>query len=285
MKKTKKAFPAGTFIATPARIMAILQLCLAFTVLLWNLSQPFMGDHFAIKSKMLLHEYVLGKEAFSTLPIDKQQAVINSYIHLEKQLGTSFWEKLKKSFTRTAFEIPPFERGWLLLSFIIPILLLKKVDGAVKAVWLLPILTSFYCADNWKTGAMPSLTEEEKLFPTENHLVVNYLHEPLSKNIFKQQEQLKNAWEKYLIDIWAKENPSVQAEEFARQLEKGDFAFNLSRVEALHREKRMPVYAKESIVVLAIYVLWNFLFALIATYYRPKGQSNHLLSPHPHIQR
>ena len=59
-KRTKKIYPPGTFIPTPARVCAIIQLCVAFTVLIWNMATPFAGELFNVKSKMILYHDVMG---------------------------------------------------------------------------------------------------------------------------------------------------------------------------------------------------------------------------------
>ena len=56
----RKTFPPGTFIPTSQRLMAIGQLCLVFSLMLWYMIQPFMGEYFALRSRMLLYEYVMG---------------------------------------------------------------------------------------------------------------------------------------------------------------------------------------------------------------------------------
>ena len=59
-RRRKKTFPPGTFIPTPQRLMAIAQLCIAFSLLLWYAMQPFMGEYFDLRSRMLLYEYAMG---------------------------------------------------------------------------------------------------------------------------------------------------------------------------------------------------------------------------------
>ena len=59
--RTPKTFPPGTFLPTPQRIIVILQLCVTFSVILWNVAQPFTGEYFTVRSRMLLYEYLMGK--------------------------------------------------------------------------------------------------------------------------------------------------------------------------------------------------------------------------------
>ena len=119
LSKKKKQFPPGTFIPTPARVAAIIQLCLAFSVILWCAGQPFMGELFAIKSKMILYQSVMGSpdllkkgkddpklaarlernaERFASLPLDQKQQLIRSYEQLHNKAEAPFLTKLWRSY-------------------------------------------------------------------------------------------------------------------------------------------------------------------------------------------
>ena len=63
--RPRKSFPPGTFIPTSQRLMAIGQLCIALSLMLWYMTQPFMGEYFALRSRMLLYEYVMGTSDIS----------------------------------------------------------------------------------------------------------------------------------------------------------------------------------------------------------------------------
>jgi len=280
-KRQKKVYPPGTFIATPARVCAIIQLCIAFTVILWNVAQPFAGDLFTQKSRALLYQDVMGiptdsaaapakqerlqrnKERFNQLPFSQQQRLIKGYEDVQKEMQRPFLGKMKRGFHYLAFEIPRFEQAWLLLSLIIPIMLLKKVEGSQLAVWLLPLLTLCYAVDNRFNGSLPVLSSEERLFPAENILVADYLDEPLSENIFEQSEQLKKAWNLYLVKEWSGNPP--------RQAEDGEFAFTLARIKQrlvdLQKASKSHLFPKESMIALAIYFFWNIFFAYTSTLY------------------
>lgn len=283
-KRQKKEFPPGTFIPMPARLCAIIQLCLAFIVILWNLSQPFMGELFAFKSQILLYQDVMGispkqetvekqarmrhnAERFQALPLEEKQLILKSYQKLEALLERSFFTKMGRSLHILFFEMPTYEQVWLLLSIVLPILLLKRVEGASQAIWLLPLLTSFYAYDNQLFGRPTSPTAEARLFPSEEVIVAHYLSEPLSKNVFGQSEQLLRGWKRYLVKEWTKEQPSSDSLVFNQQAEKGEFLFTLARLKALPAPNKMlssKPPAKEPISLLAVYLFWNFFFAYIA---------------------
>lgn len=259
-QKRKKEFPPGTFIDKPARVMSILQLCLAFTILLWHVSHPFMQELFSLKSKMLIYQNTLDqKELFSALDEPAQKKVLTDYSALQETLSTPFTKKIKQSFRHLFLEIPPFEIAWLLGSVVIPILLLKKIEGATHVVWLLPLLALTYSIDNRLNGYPHFVTAEEKLFPQEELLVQTYVKEPLNRL------NLQKAWELYLIDNWTKELPSHDENHFSKQLEKGQFAFNIARIKAREPLEKKPGFPQEPLFILALYIFWNLYFALVSS--------------------
>lgn len=288
--KKKKQFPSGTFIPTPARVAAIIQLCLAFTVILWSAGQPFMGELFAVKSKLILYQTVLGSQdllkkgkenpqivaklqrnagRFSRLPIDQQHQLVQSYQQLQKTADAPFLSKLGRSISIVAFQIPPFELAWIAFSIIISLLLLLRIEGAMHAVWLLPLIVLIYGIDNHWNGAQPGLAEESKLFPSEEKLVQEFMAEPLSPNIFEQQKQLLLAWKKYLVAEWAHEKSSDDETQFDLQVEKGEQAFTIARLAKLPKDRLIDddalFHRKEPIFLLSFYLLWNLFFAWIVT--------------------
>ena len=270
-KKIKKEFPPGTFIETPVRVMAILQLCLVFTVILWNGSKPFMGEHFAVKSRLLVVENVMAEENqefFTILPEAEKEMILSNYRFLKQKMEAPFSDKLKRAVYDLAVRMPGFERLWIVLGIAIPILLLKKVEGARLAVWLLPAVTLFYCIDNYYYALPQKMPMEASLFPKEQQLVDRYLEKPLSANILEQREQLLLGWKRYLVTEWALEKP--QSEVFDKQVRKGEFAFNVARI-ALQQEEAFlqndglkNKFTKDSLFLLLLYVLWNFALAGLA---------------------
>ena len=261
-KRPKKTFPPGTFIPTPVRIFAILQLCIAFSILLWHASYPFMGELFEVKSKMLIYQAVMGTKdesnriRFGNLPEKEQQKLLEGYQHFQEKLEKTFYEKLKQSLKKI-LNLPTFELAWLFFSVILAIMLLKKIEGAKEALWILPLLVFAYAGEN--RGLSPRiLSDDQKLFPSEELIVEKYLDVPFSQNVFEQKEQLKKGWDAYLIKEWAPEGGNEQD---------GLFAFNLERVKILAREKPVTRTQPDSLSLLAIYLGWNISFALVARQY------------------
>lgn len=280
-KRKKKIFPPGTFIPTPARIMAILQLCIAFSMFLWIVSQPFMGDLFTIKSQMLFYETVMGKkelptagqmqrnaERFMALPATAKDQIETGYNSLKKEMQKPFLKKLKRSAELLFIKTPPFEIAWIFFSILIPILLLIRIEGAVPAVWLLVLMTLGYSVDN-RLYAPSKSSSEAHLFPTESELLQRYVKEPLKPNLFEQESQLRKGWQLFLIDQWAKEPISKNLAQFAMQVEKGEFSFNIARINAMTQiTQALSINAspeKHSLLTLALYMAWNTFMAGVVT--------------------
>lgn len=265
--RKKKYFPPGTFIPTPARIFAILQLCIAFSVICYNIGTPFLEDVFSVREQQFLYDTVINSEYFSLLDVNEADSVMAGYQELLTHGHRSFGTKMAEAFKRVFIQMPPFKIAWLVLSVVIPILLLKKVEGAKHAVWLLPLLTGCYALDNQLFYESAPIKQEILLFPSEETLVREYLGKPLNSSLSSQQEELTRAWNLYLVDEWANEPLSNDPALFQRQVDKGFFAFNLARIEAKRQDQFIkPHYEwKQSPFWLVLYGIWNVVFAVIVT--------------------
>ena len=227
-KRIKKHYPEGTFIPTAPRVCAIIQLCIAFSCILFIFSEPFAGEVFNLKSALLSYQNVMGiktdkirslddieqlkknKIYFQSLPLDQQNKLINEMEAIQKQFDQTIGDKLASIIQIFTLNLTSYELAFILLSIIIPILLLKRVDGATKIVWLLPLLIACYALDNRLYGKPRGIETDLLLFPTEKHLVSNYIKEGLKTNIFDQQKQLSQALKDYLIENFANETPSSE---------------------------------------------------------------------------
>lgn len=285
--RRKKEYPPGTFIPTPARVCAIVQLCLAFAIVLWNMSQPFMGELFAIKSQQLLYQDVMGlsgkaidsperqsrldrnRERFHEIDPGEKQLILDKYERLGQMAGRSFWAKMERSLRIVMVEMPLYERLWLILSFILSVMLLKRVEGARPAIWILPLLAFFYSFDNYLYSPHYGGSADAKIFPKEEIIVSWYVDAPLSSNLLEQKEQLIRGWNRYLIEEWSKVPAPSDPREFAMQAEVGEFMFNVQRLIAYGRPESIisNISYREPMVLLGMYILWNFFFAMMAWHY------------------
>lgn len=268
-KKSKKMDDPEIFLPKPARIAAILQLCIAFSMILWYGSKPFMGELFSIKSELLLYQHVIGlkheghKERFLQLPKPEQEQILFHYAQLQSQLDKPFLAKVKRSLGTLLLDLPPFKMAWIFFSIAIAILLLIRKEGALQAMWILPAFALAYGIDCRLNGTPSSAAWDVNLYPSEQVLIEKYLHEPLNPNVFNQQNQLLKGWELYLILEWAGLTPSPNASEYLEQVAKGDFAFHLNKLKVLMNN---PVDAgkvpQEPFPLLALYLFWNLYFVL-----------------------
>lgn len=278
-------YPVETFIPTSARVCAIIQLCLALMIILWNISLPFMGEIFAFKSQMLFYQDAMGiakstdsaerlarlernKSRFELLPLEEKVQLIQRYKELQHLVQRMFFSKLGRSVHILVYEIPFYEQLWLILSIVIPIMLLKRVEGACQAVWLLPLLTCAYAFNNHRYGQPFAISNEAKLFPTENALIYDYLDEPVDPHFFKQKDQLLRAWKVYLVKEWSAHQASDHYENLSQQAEEGEFAFNIARIKSLLPPSTIIAgkihVQREGIWILAAYLFWNLFFAVTA---------------------
>lgn len=267
------------------RVLAILQLCMAFTLIMGYLGYPFMGELYKHKSDALLYHTVMGnafhteqgtqalkyqeklernRARFLALPQEQQQMLIQAYQQVVNKSESSFLQKIERSFHILAFEIPAFERAWIFFSIIISVFLLMRIEGAAKASWILPLLSLCYAWNNYWHGQNPVEPSDHQLFPSEKFIVENYLQDPLSDKILEQQPQLMLGWKKYLIKEWAKQTPSEDLKVFDLQAEEGEFFFNVARLRLLSEQSSI-VYRfnqRESIGILFLYFIWNLFLAL-----------------------
>ncbi len=284
-KRKKKEFPAGTFIPTKARVLAILQLCLAFTAIVWSAGLPFMGELFDLKSQGFLYQTVMGNEElakqigksqdavylahlqrnknrFAELPLTVQEELVQRYNALQHKANALFTEKLYRSVQILVVETPPFEQAWIAFAIVISLMLLLRIEGALPALWLLPLIVVCYGVDNRLQGKESPKNLDLQLFPKEEVIVKDYLKEPLSQNILQQQQQLMHGWQMYLVQEWAHETPSQDPKLFEQQAEQGEFFFNVARLKIQTENlSSQPLHQKKPLLLILIYFLWNLFFA------------------------
>ncbi len=274
IKRSRKIVSDSQLLPKGMRIVLILQLCFAFCVILNSLSYPFMKNLFDYKEKILLFHQVMGipnseenQKRFSTLQPSERHEIVQNYHRLQGKSNDSFATKTLQAVHILLFELPLFERGWIALSIAIAIALLLRVEGALLAVWLLPIITSFYIYQNYTYGDHARPSEEIQLFPTEQLIVSNYLKEPLSTNIETQREQLLHGWQRYLIQEWAHQDPSTDHQVLLTQYREGEFAFNLARLKIAIKQpdSAHSFNQREAPFKLFLYMLWNLLVPILVT--------------------
>ncbi len=285
-RRVKKVFSPGTFIPFPQRLVAIIQLCLAFSLMIWYMTQPFMGEYFNLRSRMLLYEYVMGtsdalktqvaqetqKGRFEKLSEDERLFVLQDYQSLQKYAARPFIQKIEDGMRVLLLKIPAFEQAWIFFAVVIAILLLLKIEGAQQAAWLLPLLALAYAYDNYLTGNLPQTPSDQLLFPSEQVIVQEYLTEPLSSHLLEQKKQLEKGWHRYLLKNWSTKQEQV--------LEEAEFNFTVARLQLLHQEPLVTslnsFHERVNLFLILLYLAWNTLFAVVVN--RPRKQVLHLYS-------
>lgn len=272
-RRPKKIFPQGTFIPTPQRLLSIIQLCIAFSLMLWYLFQPFMGEYFALRNRMLVYEYAMGTsdvlkarpdqtaklerqaKRFIALPEQEKDDSITDYREIQTYAKRSTLQKIGDGIRKFIVGIPPFEQAWIFFSITISILVLLKIEGARQAVWILPLIVAAYAVDNQLEGKRPYVSPDSQLFPTEETIIHQYLNVPLAQNPMEQKKQLEEGWKRYLVDHWSQKNDEEEAE----------FNFTIARLKLLHTESLDgwlgSFHEKIHPIILACYLLWNLFFA------------------------
>lgn len=274
------ALPTETFIPLKCRVLAIIQLCLAFSLLLWYGGQPFMGEYFQLKSHLLMHEYVLGtssllkseeekeklqrnKLRFVNLSQDDQKIILSDYEKLVRYSNRPFYVKISDGIKTILNKIPPFELAWIIFAIVVSILLLRKQEGGREAAWLLFLITIIYCFNNFFYGIDPIKRGDRDLFPSESFLIQNYLREPFNSNFYQQKAQLELAWGNYLIANWGNQK---QAASKHIQLEEAEFYFTIERIKHLIDSRfspfEMPFNSKIHPLWLLLFLIWNLFFSL-----------------------
>lgn len=258
------------------RLAAIAQLCLAFSLILWILGQPFVGDHFSTRSTLLFFQAVTGTgtgplpadklarhaQRFAQLDPVRQQTILTAYATLEQHAQRSFLAKTREALLGLAVTSPLFLRSWLILAIALSVMLLRGRPGASIAAWLLPIVALCYAMDNRLTGVQPLLSPDHLLLPTEKQLAERY-GALLGLTIEEQRAGLTRAWQQYLISEWAHQIPSADPIAFREQVETGEHALTLKRLEArLPLIAQPPLHTVTSWLVLALFCIWNLCFAI-----------------------
>lgn len=254
----------------PMRICAIIQLCLAFSLILWVVAEPFTGEHFTTRSSLLLFQTATGKgdrfvpadklarhaKRFDMLDASQQRRILEGYRNLEEYASRPFLSKLVDSGKALFLHLSPFTQAWIFFSIVIALLLLLHISGAAAAAWLLPVITLFYVIDNQMHGVTPPTLADEALLPSEHELIAQY-----------PAESLVASWQQYLIRSWAREAPSDDPQLFLEQVELGEHALTVARVERWmeqnHGLRDRPVRpTRKPWPLLAMFIAWNLTFAI-----------------------
>lgn len=248
-----------------SRILVILQLCLVFVISGWYFSYPFMGQLFKVRSIQFLAANIEGnmesitwvtdlekaklkrqQERFYRLLPSDQTSVHTAFNWSEKELKHPFSEKILSALYHLFIDLSPYLQAWLFFSFLVSLLILFQIRGGEEATWLLALLALLLFLYN------PPPSPQTTLYPTEEELYNDYLHESPATTFSEQWEQLNHGFSLYLASL---------TPEGSR--EAGEQIFHLMQLKYL---ETLPAYGTTpsshiSPFLLFLFLLWNVYFA------------------------
>jgi hypothetical protein len=254
-----------------SRFLIILQLCFGFSLTLFFLFYPFTGKLFKSKSDLLLIESVLGqrntissidpekgallqpksaiqRSLFESLPENRKLEIQNLHRQIQDSLKKNFLAQAADGFWMI-LGLPKLASLWALIAIVIPIFLLLRNPKALPFAWLFPLIALGYGWNNQTHGHDPL----QSLFPKESSLMDQ-------KDATREEWEI--AWNRYLIKEWGKETPSLNPDVFKSQAVKGEFFFNLARIEHISDDLSASFWEKRSLLILIIFLVWNTYFAI-----------------------
>lgn len=232
------------------KVVVIIHLCIAFTLLSWLLLRPTLLQHAMQKADLSLYSKIVAdEELFRTLPEADQEKIRADYANC----------LTKKTKPPLPLHRSPLTLGWAALSVVIGVCLLLRITGSQIMAFSLPVIVLCF---SYFSLFSPPAAFEDGFFPGEEE-VLSYLESP--PTLKERKEALKLGWELYLIDKWAGEVPHSDPQIRATQFERGAFAFHVRRL--LQGNPSVEVFAMlhnrpPSVVMLLAYLGWNLFFAI-----------------------
>jgi len=198
-------------------------------------------------------------QRFTQLSLQEREWISNQYKKLSQENGAekiSFIQNIK-----TFFTLPNTLIAWLILSVIIGIFILIRIEGAVLSSWLLMLLAISYSFHNYYSAQTLPPIAEYSLYPHEKELVDSYLVETLSDDIQEQRVQLKKAWKRYLVRRWT--DKKFEKDPSPLLIEEASYAFELARLHLIIEAKERPSLSdwRHTSLSLLLFSLWNILLA------------------------
>lgn len=256
------------------RLCAIVQLCLTCSWMLLLFLAPFTGEHFAIRSDLLLFEHVTGigegrfipketlqasQERFAKLSKAQQHVILEGYRYLENAAQMPASSRVKRALWLLTHQEAPFLQAWFVAGMVLPILLLLRREGSVRALWILPLITGLYACSHFLYSVQDTPSADAALFPTEEQLRV---YEDPAVTYTSSFERMKDAWQRYLVRYFS---PSTPLLETAFSIAEAEYQFTLARVLAkiTHPTHMSHTFPKRSNLFLALFLGWHLLFACL----------------------
>ncbi|MCB1212792.1 MAG: hypothetical protein KDK40_00685, partial [Chlamydiia bacterium] len=168
------------------------------------------------------------KERMESLEPSRRLALETHYRQLLEEQNSGAWSRLKLGASN--FTLLPLScLIWLVLSYVGGIGILKERKWNGYVALLLPLLAFLALLNAHNESYSRSPPGDVFLYPSEDYLVKHHLDGPLSRSISGQYDQLKEAWQRYLIANWSRDTPPT--------LMSGEWEFLLARIEARNHSK------------------------------------------------
>jgi len=252
-----------------ARILAILQLILAFLFLtLWFLN-PYLQGLYSHRNEIFLAKTTLGdlellshlpddqreeaktkllfyQERFSALPEAKKELIEAYLTQHQREVSKPFKAKLRDSLDNLFFGPPLMLQLWVLAAIVLSIGLLKEAPWVRSAAFFLPLLIFLLLLQfPFREKLPPSHTE--KLYPTEERL------KNFSGELLNNKESFERAFEAYLIENHTRDGNGT--------LEEATFNFNVALITAKRADQNRPIPKEGSPLFMLLFFGWNLFFA------------------------
>lgn len=259
------------------RVLIILHLCLAFSILLYLIGFPFLGAHFSLRSDLLVVESALGKStllqkidpAKADLSLQSlsykrdylkelneidRKSLLDAEALIHEQMGYSAGERLG-TLQRFFASIPLSLWAWIFLSVFFSVKMLKELPLPPLRIWILPLLAFIYCIENYERGRLSPL---ESLIPPEPTLALKVEgrndHESWLQN---EQSKVKEAWSRFLLSQYGKseDHPAAKREALA------EMRFQMAWIKKMNPNRFILLQERHALLTLLLFLFWNLYFA------------------------
>jgi hypothetical protein len=274
---------------TSVRVVSILHLCFVLSYLCWSAAAPFLLEHLSFKQQLGLYKTLQGhedlvqglpaeeaapllqklrahQERFAALPPEHKEPFIQGYQSLLQRPQRAWAESSRQVLRQLTLGIPPFLQAYLLLSLGVVFLTLFRIEGTASASWVLLLLLLVYTVNNRLDGKASEPSAFSQSYPSEEELVARYYPDGLAEAIDGQYQQLKAAWENYLIDEWTQGTDAALASR-QQSIEEGEFFFSLAQLESMRAHPALSSTGrarqiKGSFALQCLAIAWTLFYSL-----------------------
>ncbi|GAB4230884.1 MAG: hypothetical protein Tsb0021_09120 [Chlamydiales bacterium] len=240
-----------------------------------------MAEHYQYKFRSKMFETVMGilsedskstnkdlvlknKEHFLTLPKETQLALIKGLDSMQLRFSAPWGHHMKSGMYILAIALPPLLRAWLVLGMMISLLILLGRPGFRGAAWLFPLLAATYMIQ--QVSDAPLYSNHKLPLPSEQALKERFF----SLHHEGDWQQLRECWNRFLIHVYANEEPNNETSTYEAQLIKGTHRFNTAQLllslKEIDLNYRDYFRSQQSLWILTIILWWSLCFAFMTLF-------------------